>query len=38
MILVTAAFPILVIFMHRTNIRRLLKGTENKIGQKKREE
>ena len=38
MILVTAAFPVLVIFMHRSNIRRLLKGTENKIGQKKREE
>ena len=38
MILVTAAFPALVIFMHRSNIVRLLKGTENKIGQKKKEE
>ncbi len=35
MMIVTAAFPILVIFMHRTNIVRLLNGTENKIGQKK---
>lgn len=38
MILVTAAFPVLVIFMHRSNIGRLLKGTENKIGQKRKEE
>ena len=35
MILVTAAFPALVIFMHRSNIARLINGTENKIGQKK---
>ena len=38
MILVAAAFPVLVIFMHRSNIVRLLNGTENKIGQKKKEE
>lgn len=38
MILVTAVFPLLVIFMHRTNIARLLKGTENKLGQKKKKE
>jgi len=37
MILVTAAFPVLVFFMHRSNIVRLLNGTENKIGQKKKE-
>lgn len=35
MILVTCMFPILVIFMHRANIKRLLHGTENKIGAKK---
>lgn len=35
MILVAAMFPILVIFMHRSNIVRLLHGTENKFGQKK---
>ena len=38
MILVTCAFPILIIFMHRANIVRLLNGTENKIGAKKKEE
>lgn len=38
MILVTAAFPVLVIFMHRSNIVRLIQGTENKIGQKKEKE
>ena len=36
MILVTCMFPVLVIFMHRTNIKRLINGTENKIGAKKR--
>jgi glycerol-3-phosphate acyltransferase PlsY len=30
MILVTAAFPVLVIFMHRSNIKRLINGTESK--------
>lgn len=34
MILVTMMFPILVIFMHRSNIKRLIQGTENKIGAK----
>ncbi len=38
MIFVTALFPVLVIFMHRSNIVRLIRGTENKIGQKKKEE
>ncbi len=37
MILVTAMFPVLVIFMHRSNIKRLIRGTENKFGQKKKE-
>ena len=37
MILVTCAFPIIVIVMHRTNIVRLLNGTENKISFKKKE-
>lgn len=37
MIIVTAAFPALVIFMHRTNIARLIHGTENKLDQKKEE-
>jgi len=36
MILVTAVFPTLVIFMHRGNIKRLIQGTENKIGSKKK--
>ena len=36
MILTVWAFPFLVIFMHRSNIKRLLNGTENKIGQKKK--
>lgn len=38
MILVTAMFPVLVIFMHRSNIRRLINGTENKIGKKQKED
>ena len=37
MALVAAAFPISVIFMHRSNIVRLCNGTENKIGAKKKE-
>ncbi len=37
MILIAAAFPVSVIFMHRSNIVRLVKGTENKIGSKKKE-
>lgn len=36
MALIAAAFPVSVIFMHRSNIVRLLKGTENKIGSKKK--
>lgn len=36
MALIAAAFPVSVIFMHRSNIKRLLNGTENKIGSKKR--
>ena len=38
MILVTCAFPMIVIVMHRANIARLLNGTENKISFKKKEE
>lgn len=34
--LLAAAFPVLVIFMHRSNIVRLFNGTENKIGSKKK--
>lgn len=34
--LIAAAFPVSVIIMHRTNIVRLLNGTENKIGSKKK--
>lgn len=34
--LIAAAFPVSVIFMHRSNIARLIKGTENKIGSKKK--
>lgn len=37
MALIAAAFPISVIFMHRSNILRLCNGTENKIGAKKKE-
>ena len=37
MIVVTCAFPIIIIIMHRTNIVRLLNGTENKISFKKKE-
>ena len=36
MALIAAAFPVSVIIMHRTNIVRLLNGTENKIGSKKK--
>ena len=36
MTLIAAAFPLSVIIMHRTNIVRLLNGTENKIGSKKK--
>ena len=36
MALIAAAFPVSVIFMHRSNIGRLMKGTENKIGSKKK--
>ncbi len=36
MFLIAAAFPVSVIFMHRSNIVRLLKGTENKISFKKK--
>lgn len=35
MALIAAAFPVSVIFMHRSNIKRLINGTENKIGSKK---
>ncbi len=35
--LIAAAFPLSVIFMHRSNIKRLIQGTENKIGSKKKE-
>jgi len=34
--LLAAAFPVSVIFMHRSNIIRLIHGTENKIGSKKK--
>ncbi len=37
MALIAAAFPVSVIFMHRSNIVRLIHGTENKIGAKKKE-
>lgn len=37
MALIAAAFPVSVIIMHRSNIVRLIKGTENKIGSKKKE-
>lgn len=33
----SALIAVLIIFMHRTNIKRLLKGTESKIGSKKQE-
>ena len=36
MALIAAAFPLSVIIMHRSNIVRLLNGTENKIGSKKK--
>ena len=36
MALIAAAFPVSVIFMHRTNIIRLVNGTENKIGFQKK--
>ena len=36
MALIAAAFPVSVIFMHRSNIVRLIQGTENKIGLKKK--
>ena len=36
LLLIAAAFPVSVIFMHRSNIIRLLNGTENKIGSKKK--
>lgn len=38
MALIAAAFPVSVIFMHRSNIVRLLNGTENKIGSKNKKE
>ena len=34
--LIAAAFPVSVIIMHRSNIVRLINGTENKIGSKKK--
>lgn len=34
--LIAAAFPVSVIIMHRSNIVRLIHGTENKIGSKKK--
>jgi glycerol-3-phosphate acyltransferase PlsY len=34
--LIAVAFPVSVIIMHRSNIVRLCKGTENKIGSKKK--
>ena len=37
MALIALAFPVSVIIMHRSNIKRLLQGTENKIGSKKKE-
>lgn len=36
-IVFSALIAALIIFMHRTNIRRLLEGTESKIGSKKQE-
>jgi len=36
MLLIAAAFPVSVIFMHRSNIVRLIHGTENKMGSKKK--
>lgn len=36
MLLIAGAFPVSVIFMHRSNIVRLIKGTENKLGAKKK--
>ena len=36
MALIALAFPVSVIFMHRSNIKRLMQGTENKIGSKKK--
>ena len=35
MALILVVFPVSVIFMHRSNIKRLINGTENKIGSKK---
>jgi len=37
MAFIAAAFPVSVIFMHRSNIKRLMQGTENKIGSKKKQ-
>lgn len=36
-VIFSALIAVLIIFMHRTNIKRLLKGTESKIGSKKQE-
>jgi len=36
MALIAGAFPVSVIFMHRSNIVRLIHGTENKLGSKKK--
>lgn len=35
---ITAVFAVLIYFTHRSNIKRLLNGTENKLGKKKSEE
>lgn len=36
MAFIAGVFPVSVIFMHRSNIARLIQGTENKIGSKKK--
>ena len=35
---ITAVFAILIYYTHRSNIKRLLNGTENKLGKKKQED
>ena len=34
----TAVIALLIIFMHRTNIKRMVRGEENKLGAKKSDE
>jgi glycerol-3-phosphate acyltransferase PlsY len=38
MIVVTSAMAVLAIYKHRENIRRLLEGTEHRMGTKRAEE